>query len=109
MSAAAVAVILPGTGASVELACSAVRPCCHAGGGGAAGVAAGAAGAGAVVVIDWHATSVSALAARVILASIGVSSLCAVACVGTRSAHPCIAAHYRHGARVSVDPRGASA
>jgi hypothetical protein len=89
MSAAAVAVILPGTGASVELACSALRPCCQAGGAaaaGAAGAAAGAAGAGAFVVKDWHAASVNALAAKVILASI-VSPLVVAASARPSASH----------------------
>src|SRR5262245_12008810 len=73
MSAAAVAVILPGTGASVELACSGVRPCCHAGGAAAAGAAA-AGGGGAAGGVDWQAASASALAVTAILASMGVSS-----------------------------------
>src|SRR5262245_21437916 len=70
MSAAAVAVILPGTGAKAELACSALRPCCHAGGGAAAGTAEAEGGG----LIDWQAASASALTARASRASMGVSS-----------------------------------
>jgi hypothetical protein len=81
MSAAVVAVILPGTGASVELAYSLLRPCCQIGGGGAAGAAAavgaGAAGAGAGGDV-WQAASANALASKVILASMGSVSSCVV-------------------------------
>src|SRR5688572_2040188 len=97
MSAAGVAVILPGTGASVELAYSPLRPCCHAGGGGAAGAAA-AAGAGAAAAGAggevWQAASANALASMAILASIGsLLVLCSI----TRRAARRVASHYGHG------------
>jgi hypothetical protein len=75
ISLAGVAVSLPAIGASFDVACSVVRPCCHAGGGAAtAGVtgATGAAAGGAKTVsgVDWHAAIASSEAANVILANI---------------------------------------
>ena len=57
ISLAGVAVSLPATGASVELAWSGVRPCCQAGAA-AAGAAAVAAGG-----VDWQAASSDRVAA----------------------------------------------
>src|SRR5262245_15203095 len=75
-----VTVFRPASGASLELAWSTLRPCCHAGGGaaaaaGAAGAAAaGAAGVALVVLVDWHAASASNDAAiKAILSNMVVS------------------------------------